>query len=815
VRLRGEPRFETIETGSRPRLPLIIAIALCSFSSLAYEILLTRIFSISLWYHFAFMIVSVAMLGLGASGTCLSLFPGLKSPSSLGPYTWLLGSALSASYLLANRIPFDPVALSWDKTQLFYIGLYYLILSVPFFLAGCVIATAFASFSARSGTIYGGDLLGAGLGALGVLWLLTRSGPDEAVFLISTVALSASFLVGGRGSRTAASVLIACNLAMLIFHPGFTHLRMSPYKGLQAALRYPGAKRLETVNGPFSRIDLFRSPAVRFAPGLSLGYLEPLPEQVGVAVDGGEVYAVTSPADRRSLGFLRYLPSALPFAMGRREHVLILDPKGGLQVLLAEEYGSSRIYKVESVPGVIETIKQDLGRFSGGIYDHETWSKLGRSWLSSREEKFDLIDISLMGTMPEGFFGVAEDYRYTVEAFKEYLNHLKPEGLLTTNLFILYPPRAELRLLDTLVAAMEEAGVKGADEHLAAIRSWDTLCLLVKKSPLTPGEKAVIRTFTKERMFDLVAYPGIKPEETNIHIKQPTNEYVEAFQRLLDPSTRREFTKGYLFDIRPVRDENPFFHYYLKLGNIRGIYKRMGEKWQFFVEEGYLLPAILLQVLVLSLLFVLLPVVARRGVPLDVPEGVRSPFGHPLRMASFFAFLGTGYLFVEIALVQKMILPLEHPSLAFSVVLASMLICSGTGSLLSNRVQVLRTPRIALLISLFVFIYSFLLPAISGCLLSLPVVQRMGAVFLFIGPLGVLMGTPFPAALRLIGERHGSFIPWAWAINGCSSVLAPLLALMIAMVLGFRMVLWMGGAAYLAAFFVIPRLRFNATSHGG
>jgi hypothetical protein len=541
---------------------------------------------------------------------------------------------------------------------------------------------------------------------------------------------------------------------------------------------------------------------------LSLRYLEPLPEQIGIAVDGGEIHAVTSPSDRTSLRFLRYLPSALPYAIHPRREVLILDPKGGLQALLAEEFGSKRICKVESTPNLVETIHRELGSFSGGIYNLQTWSKLGRSWLSSQKEGFDLIDLSPMGTTPAGFFGIAEDYRFTVEAFAEYLAHLKPDGILCVNLFILSPPRTEWRVLNTVIAAMEQAGVKGAGEQLAAIRSWDTLSLLVKKSPFTPGEIETIRTFTKDRRFDLVHYPGIKPEETNVYIKQPTNEYVETFQSLLAPSTRNDLIRGYLFDIRPVHDENPFFHYYLKLKNIRRIYQRMGEKWQFFVEEGYLLPVILVQVFVLSLILILLPVVLQGRRSPDTSPGLRSPVGDRLRIVSFFSFLGIGYLFVEIALIQKMILPLEHPSYAFSVVLVSMLICSGIGSLLSTRVRILGTPRMVLLISVLIIIYSLLLPAFSERLQSFSPVQRTGAVLLLIVPLGILMGIPFPTALRSIGEGHGSLIPWAWAINGCSSVLAPLLAVMVAMALGFKVVLWVGGAAYLAAFFT--RLRQNA-----
>src|SRR5512146_963219 len=189
------------------KIPPVILLTSCA--SLAYEVTLTRIFSISLWYHYAFMIISIAMLGYAASGTALALSPRLKDSGRIGRYALLLGIAIPASYLLANRVPFDPVRLTWERTQLFYLGLYYLILSVPFFCAGLVVATSFTVASGRSGLFYGADLLGAGLGSLGVLFLMYAAAPERVVFVLSALALAAGCLMLGGRARLVVLALIA------------------------------------------------------------------------------------------------------------------------------------------------------------------------------------------------------------------------------------------------------------------------------------------------------------------------------------------------------------------------------------------------------------------------------------------------------------------------------------------------------------------------------------------------------------------------------------------------------------------------------
>jgi len=785
----------------RKILPVIF---LCSLSSLAYQIALTRIFSISLWYHFAFMIVSIAMLGIGASGTVLSLYSRLRDLSYLGMYSLLLGIGISLSYLISNQIHFDPVKLSWETTQLFYICLYYITLSVPFFFFGLIIATAFASFSERAGLIYGADLLGAGIGSIGILSLMTATGPDRVVFILSSIVFMASFVIGNNKVKAVSIVLILFNLSLLLYRPALIETRISPYKGLQVALRYPGAEHMKSYSSPFSRIDVFKSPLVRSAPGLSLIYLEPLPEQIGFSIDGNEIGAIIhggeSDFKAESLRFLKYLPSALPYEMGKRDDVLVLDPKGGLHVLVARHYNSKNIYKVESNPLIVNIIKKDFRDFSGNIYERDTWTGLGRSWLKADRKRFDIIDISLMGTLPSGHFGIAEDYRFTVEAFKEYLRHLKPEGMVCINLFILPPPRVELRILTTIIKAMEEVGIKNYEQQIVALRSWGSICILLKRSPFTFQEIGSIKKFSHSLKFDLIYYPGIKEEESNIYVMMPSNEYFIAFRDLLNPETKNSFMQNYLFDIGPVRDDKPFFHYYLKFKNIREIYKTMGEKWQYFIEEGYILPAVFVQVIFLSLILIVLPAAARRKVNLKFEAEKGKNLSLDLNLLPYFAFLGIGFMFVEISLIQRIILPLENPPYAVATVLTSLLIGSGIGSLLSYRTEGLRSPFVMIVLSFLIIIYSLLLSFISDVIAphSLPV--KMLSVFFVFMPLGFLMGIPFPTGLKMLGERNELLIPWAWAINGCFSVLSPILAIMLAMAIGFTSVLWIGAVMYLLAF---------------
>ena len=792
---------------------ILAVIFVSSSASLAFEVLLTRIYSISVSYHFAAMVVSIAMLGLAAGGVLLSMFPALGNPDHMGKYAMALGIALPAGFLLINHFPFDPVLLSWEWTEILRIGFHYLVLAVPFLCAGLLMATAFTARSSRSGLVYGADLLGAGAGSVGILVLTSLTSPERGVFLLAALVLAASCALLSPPLRSAAAVLSLVSLALFLLQPEFAGLRMSPYKGLEAALRYPGARHLRTYYSPDARVDTFKSPAARFAPGLSLKYLEPLPEQTGIAVDGGETSAVTNASDPAQLAFLSYLPAALPYEAETRRRVLVLDPKGGLHLLLARRYGAKEIIGIESTP----LLARVYGEMTGASPDEHRLRLLtgtGRAWLMGGKEIFDLIDIPLQGASPSAAFGMAEEYRLTVEAFREYLSHLRPDGALFLTLFMLPPPRIELRILATAATALEEMGVRDASRHVAVVRSWGSLSILVKRSPLNGNEMEKIRRFARERWFDVVSLPGLGAGESNVFVKLPSDEYYRACAAVLSPAKRAAFMDGYLFDIQPVRDDAPFFHHFLRLENMGETYRVMGGKWQFFLEGGYLFPAILLQALVMSTLLILVPAIARSlngnrqvsgraaTVPSVAGQSGRADSGARFFLP-YFALIGIGFMFAEIFCIQKLILPLGNATFALAAVLASLLIGSGAGSLFSQRCEALRRPRILLVIALLILLYGLLLPHAPFLLTTLPRPFRFAAVFIALIPLGVPMGIPFPVGMRLLGERAPSLIPWAWAINGSFSVLAPVMALMLALSTGFGAVAYLAAAVYFLAFLVL------------
>jgi hypothetical protein len=782
---------------NRAFLRLIFA---ASFASVSYELALMRIFSISLWYHFAFMVISIAMLGIGASGTVLSVLPGLKDIRRLPSYALLLAIGIPVSYLLANSVSFDPVQLSWDRLQLLAIGLYYVILCVPFLCFGMIVSTAYSTLLHNANAIYASDLTGAGAGALAMAWLLSLGGPETSVLIISTLLAAALlFPPAGRTTRLASALLIVVNIAVLSLHPAFFRPRISPYKPFSLAMQMPGARHLGTAYSPYSRVDLFTGPAARFAPGLSFTYRKPLPEQTGMAVDAGDIYAMTDASDSSKLAFVRSLPSSLAYRMGRTDDVLIIEPRAGLALLAAREFGAKTISAIDSNPLALRTMLEYGRTHALPVPEHQARAGLARTWLAASVRTFDLIDLSLMGSWPSAAFGFAEDYRFTIEAFEQYLAHLRSGGFLSLNLYIIPPPRTELRLLTTLSESAEALGITDISRHVAAVRSWDTLTVLVKRSPLTGEDIQRIRTFSREMRFDVVYYPGITPGESNVYIRQPGNEYAEAFQRLLKSDGRERFMADYLFDVRPATDERPFFHYYLKIENIRAIYRVMGEKWHYFIDEGYLLPVLFVQVLVVSALLVLLPLVAQRRT-----GDAAFTHGH-VRALTYFALLGVAYLFVEIAFIQKMILGLENPSSAASTVIASVLIGSGMGSALGGRIRSMKSPRILLVLAGTVLLYSLLLPGTIGAMSGQSLMIRIVLSFCIVMPAGVLMGIPFPLGISIIGSAAPHLVPWAWAVNGCFSVISPILAIMLALSTGYQFVLLCGAAAYTAAFWVIRR----------
>jgi hypothetical protein len=774
------------------------------------------------------MVISIAMLGIGMAGTVLAILSSqfhtadqpinkkkifsrvmaeqVCSESSVPVFALCAGISIVLSYLAANNLPFDPIKFSWEKWQILYLLPYCIVLSVPFFFAALLIASIFLNRSDMAKSVYCADLMGAGLGSISVLGLLHISGPENPVMYASILCLTGSFISGGRKIKTTSLLMIVTNILLLTAGHHLIEVKMSPYKRLSNYLKYPGAEHLITYNSSYSRVDVFKSPAVRFAPGLSLTYLDPLPEQTGLAIDGDRITVVTDSTDRSKLKFLTYLPSSAAYEIKENARVLVLDPGGGLHALMAEYYDAEEVHSVESNPLLYKIVKDDFNQITGGLYKKNTWTGLGRNILQqTNEQQYDIIDMPMTGTSVMGSFGISEDYRYTVNAFEKYISALKKDGIISITLYLIPPPRTEFRFLATLRTAFERSGINDLSRRTVIIRSWDSMTILVGKSPFTEKELTEIREFSHTRRFDILYQHGIKKEEIRTYIKSPSDTYYEGLAHLLDPEKSSQFINYYLFDISPVKDDNPFFNHFVKLENINAIYKVMGRNWLYFLDEGYLMPLILISLIILSLIIISLPAASK-----SVRTRLKTCH-HTLTISTmlYFAMIGLGFMFIEVSLIQKSILLLENPSYSFAVILTAILISSGTGSYMSRQYPMLSNPIFVSLLAFLIFAYNYVYPFMLDHLVPRSLQTKILLLSLSVMPMGFFMGIPFPTGLGLLGQKYTSLIPWAWAVNACFSILAPVLTVVIALTAGFHTVMLLSSVAYVFAFILLTLMVRN------
>jgi len=575
-------------------------------------------------------------------------------------------------------------------------------------------------------------------------------------------------------------------------------VRLSPYKSLSQLLRAYDAQTEGTWWNAASRVDVVSSSTIHSAPGLSLRYDGALPVQKGLLIDGGNLYPITHVAPEEA-DFLDSMPIALPHLLLSEPRVLVLRPGGGQAVLAAMRYGADRVVAVEDNGLVVKLLWGPYLDDSRGFYTDPRLQLViehGRSFLRRDTSRYDLIHLALSDSykvVTWGAYSLSENYLYTVEAIAEAYRHLSEEGYLVVERWLQLPPSEETRAWATVVAALEREGIANPGEHLAALRSFQTILILAKRSPLTSEDLTTIRNFAEALGYDLVHLPDMRPSEANRFSVIPQAQYYYAFRAVLEPGERTSLFRHYTYDVRPASDDHPFFFHYFRPVQIPAIVACFGRVWQPFGGGGYLVLVMLLGfVVAASGVLILLPLaLGRRGTDQSSPFGRRR-----FPIFAYFAALGLAYLFVELPLLQYFILFIGQPTYAFALVLGALLFASGLGSLWGER---MRSPGWIWSLGPVIVLYPFLLRGLLPNLLGLPLALRVLAGFLLVAPVGGLMGLPFPAGIRSLGRLAPGFIPWAWAVNGCASVVASILATMLAVSYGFSLVLWLAAGLYLIA----------------
>lgn len=806
-------------TETRTLTPPLISIFILSAAALAYEVLLVRLFSIIQWHHFAFMVISIALLGYGASGSFITVFRNRlleKYDSVFISNILLFGLSSIACFITVQNFPFNALEILWDRSQWQRLLLSYLLLTLPFFFVANAIVLTMMRFHQRIPLVYGIDLIGAGTGAVSIMALLQIFSPGAMLRLISISGIAAGFFTlshfNGRRRQIIASVLLLFMLAVFMTPQKWVDLRMSEYKGLAQTLLIKEAALLTRNTSPVSQIDVVQSSHIplRYAPGMSLHSPATPPDQLAVFRDGDEMTVIDHVTDMRSLAYYDYMSSAMPYHVhSSPQNILIFGSASGSPILQARLHEVSRIDAVEPDKQLSLLITDQYADYYGWntLKDKVTLHTISARGFATSEKNYDLVVVGMSGASAGGAAGVyalSVSYRYTVEAIQSYLKLLAPDGLLSISLWTSNPARANLKLFTTAVTAMKKSGINHPENNIAWIRSWNTATLLLKNTSLTAKEINNVREFSQSRGFDLAWLPGIKQHEVNrFQLLQEPVFYLAAqsilTQAILENS-ENSFVQEYKYDIQAATDNKPYFNNYFRWSSLEEIFSLPGQSGLSMVGVGYpILLVTLIQASVAAFILILLPLFFLRTEKKEV-EGRRNIF-------TYFLAIGLAFLFIELAFIQKFTLILSQPLYAVAVALCAFLIFSGLGSLyVQHRMKIESSiiipvilRRSVTLIGMIAVFYIVLLPLISGTIMALPETARILSVFVITAPLAFVMGMPFPLGLAMLQQTRPHFMPWAWGINGCASVLSAILAVLLAIDVGFNGVMLFAVVLYFIA----------------
>ncbi len=794
-------------TARRERLLLALAIALVSAGALAYQVLLMRLLAIVHWYPFAALIVSLALLGHGVSGTVLAL-AAERARRQFAPLViacaTAFGVAAVAGFALAQRVPFNGLELVWDARQVLALAAIDLVLALPFFCAALVFGLAFVARGERIPALYGADLAGAGLGAL--IALATIAALPLADALVAIAALgplaAVSAALAFRWRATALALALVATL-MALFVPRDTLVpQPNPYKGLARALTVTGARVVGERSGPLGWLVVVDNPVVpwRHVPGFSLAAGAEPPPQRAVFVDGDAMSVVTAP--RGAEATLAATTAALPYALLQAPRVAVLGAGSGADVLQALVLGAREVVAVERDPNRIAIVREDEAALAGRLYDDPRVALVvadARAYLR-RPVLHDAIVLPLADSSvgaAGGTQAAADQFLYTVEALAAAYARLAPGGYLVATRWETQPPRASLKLFATAVAALRAHGVAEPGAQLALIRDWQTSTLVVRRGALGARERDAIRRFTARWSFDAAYLPGGNADEANHH-HVVADDVLYRGTRALVSAQAAEFLAAYKFDLAPATDARPFFHDFFRWRALPELWRLREHGGAALLDSGYLVVvAGLVQAVPLALVLIVLPLAALRRA--HAPARTETWL--------YFTALGFGFLFVEIALMSRAALFVGDALIANATVLAALLVSAGLGSAAAARLVRRGTSpaQVALVCAALIALNALASPCAGSFSGASEPASRAALAALAIAPLGVVLGMPFPLALARLAATAPAQVPWAWGINGCASVVAALTAVIVALEAGYDAVLWTGAALYLIAAWAAQR----------
>jgi spermidine synthase len=774
---------------------IYLGIFFTTLATLILELSLTRLFSVVFYYHFAFLAISIAMFGLGAGGLCTYL---LKRHPQAYPRraAWLLlGNAIVIPLLLRAFVSVEHDLEPSSLVVLFFGA------AVPFFLSGIVLSTVISETISRVDRVYFFDLLGAAAGCLLLVPFLNSFGGANTV-LAAAVTYAAAASLWFSAGRMPAMRALGVGVALLL-------VCLMVLNGKMRILDVQYAKGKPLGDEMFVKWNSFSRVALRVPDGQSQ------PEIVidGDASTGIPPYDVhnLSEADRRNL--LSMGPGVV-HNLRPGADTLVIGAGGGWDVARALAGGSESVTGVEINATIARTIMQQrYPELSQKLYFHPAVKIViedGRSFVRRSRDRFGVIQLTLVDTWAStaaGAFALTENNLYTTEAFVDYLRRLAPDGILSFTRWGFTEPRESLRLLALARAAFQRLGVDDISSRVLVLREnsnrasgWGALdTILICRSPLQDSDIDLARRLAAEQQMELVYAPSEK---------DATQAQGNAFAELLTADDANAFYETYPFDVSPVSDNRPFFFYTVQPRELWAMLSRFGTgSADYNINRA--LPT-LFALFAVSLLATALVALVPLLLSTQLPRGPRLK-GFLL----YFACIGAGYILVQIAAIQRFVLLLGQPTYSLTVIVFSMLVCSGLGSFFSSRIIGGEPRRLRLAVAAAAALIALLgLTAgpLSAAAVSWPTATKIALTVVAVGIPAFAMGIPFPRGLDLLERWHAPAVRWAWALNAAASVLGSVTAIVIAVSIGLRETMLAGCLCYIAAMLTLWLLPATVTT---
>jgi hypothetical protein len=748
-------------TGEISLMRTNVAIGLISAAIIAYQLALMQMLSYVQWYHFAYMIISIALLGFGAAGTFLAVFRNKLMRNYYGNFYLLLTISailMPLVVVVANSqaIRFDSLLIFFDSRHWSRLIATYFIFFLPFFTGALAIGLSFLKFAGQIGKIYFSNLIGSGLGGMVALLLMQFVLPEQQPLYIGIIALVGACVAFPYNERKSYhyAFLVSVVIMSALFY-SFPELKPSEYKDISKVLLLPEAKIEFEKSSPHGLVQVVSSPVLRFAPGVSLSYTEPFPQRKAVFNDGNWVGYQVPVSEGKITSVLNYTPQSLAYRIGKMQKVLIVDAGTGENISLAISHNVADISVTEANAGVFGLLQNSFSA-RAEVKLHRT---MARTLLASDTSRYDLIELPLIGTYfgNSGLNAVETRYELNIDALRTMWSKLSDNGMISLSCWMDSPVRNAYRLLSTIELLLDEKKIK--DRHIVALRSWSAVTFLIRKAEFSTNQVKQTQQFCDEMMFDPLMLPGSKEIiRGKFNLLQDTIFFTNT-ARLMSAS-RTEFMKEYPYRIQPTTDNRPFFFQHIRWSGIRQLLVSLGEGNVQFLELGYLLVIFtFIQTILIAAVFILLPLFFRPWKS-----------NNKKWIFVYFSGIGLAYMFIEIVFIQQFTFYFGQVTYATAASISILLIASGlgsyySGSLINSTKMLFRLP---VLIALILLLYALLLSSLLTFTIGVPLSVKLLVSILLLGVPGFLLGMPFPLGIRQLSVGSGDDISWAWEQNvGC------------------------------------------------